>query len=160
MERWCYRCSVGCGRLLTLSVCLSGNSQAQIKKGHWYNRRPSGFSYNLNSVFLVKEFPTLPKKGLSEARLPVNVYVIEYAAKLITTNLTAKFFNENFVKKIPTFWQSGLNKSTFKYIWNLRLSLKTAPRCRLQGGKIKLQSKLMFNSKRGLWKTIKTNSQI
>ena len=23
-----------CGRLLTLSVCLSGNSQAQIKKGH------------------------------------------------------------------------------------------------------------------------------
>jgi hypothetical protein len=64
---------------------------------------PSGFSYNLNSVFLVKEFPTLPKKGLSEARLPVNVYVIEYAAKLITTNLTTKFFNENFVKKIPTF---------------------------------------------------------
>ena len=27
--------------------------------------------------------------------------------------------------------------------------LKTAPRCRLQGGKIKLQSKLMFNSKKG-----------
>ena len=26
-------------------------------------------------------------------------------------------------------------------------SLKTAPRCRLQGGKIKLQSKLMFNLK-------------
>ena len=24
----------GCGRLLTLSVCLAGNSQAQIKKGH------------------------------------------------------------------------------------------------------------------------------
>ena len=23
-----------CGRLLTLSVCLAGNSQAQIKKGH------------------------------------------------------------------------------------------------------------------------------
>ena len=28
--------------------------------------------------------------------------------------------------------------------------LKTAPRCRLQGGKIKLQSKLMFNSKKGV----------
>lgn len=28
--------------------------------------------------------------------------------------------------------------------------LKTAPRCRLQGGKIKLQSKLMFNYEKGV----------
>ena len=151
---------LGCGRLLTLSVCLSGNSQAQIKKGHWYNRRPSGFSYGLNSVFSPSDFRRSPK-GLSEARLPVNAYVIEYAAKLYTTNLTTKFFNENFVKKNPDFFTVGtwINQRS-KNICNLRLSLKTAPRCRLQGGKIKLQSKLMFNSKRGLWKTIKTNSQI
>jgi hypothetical protein len=44
---------------------------------------------------------------MSEARLPVNVYVIEYAAKLITTNLTTKFFNENFVKKNPDFLTVG-----------------------------------------------------
>jgi hypothetical protein len=123
-----------CGKALDLSVCLAGNSQAQIKKGHWYNRRPSGFSYNLNSVFLVKEFPTLPKKGLSEARLPVNVYVIEYAAKLITTNLTTKFFNENFVKKNPDFLTVGtwINQRS-KNIWNLRLSFKNRPALQVAG---------------------------
>lgn len=33
---------LGCGRLLTLSVCLSGNSQAQIKKGALIQSPPLG----------------------------------------------------------------------------------------------------------------------
>lgn len=92
-----------CGRLLTLSVCLTGNSQAQIKKGALKQSPPLGVFLSIQTVYFGQGISDAPQKGLSEARLPVNVYVIEYAAKLYTTNLTAKFFNENFVKKIPTF---------------------------------------------------------
>ena len=91
-----------CGRLLTLSVCQSGNSQAQIKKGIDVIAA-LGVFLSIQIVYFGQGISDAPQKGLSEARLPVNVYVIEYAAKLITTNLTTKFFNENFVKKIPTF---------------------------------------------------------
>jgi hypothetical protein len=64
------------------------------------------------------------------------VYVIEYAAKLITTNLTTKFFNENFVKKIPTFDGRDLNKSTFKIIYGIcGFSLKNRPALQVAGRK-------------------------
>ena len=48
----------------------------------------------------------LPKRTVG-GQVSRNVYIIEYAAKLITTNLTTKFFNENFVKKNPDFLAVG-----------------------------------------------------
>jgi hypothetical protein len=58
----------------------------------------------------------------------VNVYVIEYAAKLITTNLTTKFFNENFVKKKSRLFDGrDLNKSTFKKYMEFTTFFKKPP---------------------------------
>jgi hypothetical protein len=64
------------------------------------------------------------------------VYVIEYAAKLITTNLTTKFFNENFVKKSRLFDGRDLNKSTFKIIYGIYgLAFKNRPTLQVAGRK-------------------------
>lgn len=92
-----------CCKALDLSVCLAGNSQAQIKKGALIQSPHLGV-FLRPKLFFSPRISDAPPKGLSEARLPVNVYVIEYAAKLRTTKLTAKFFNENFVKKSRLFY--------------------------------------------------------
>ena len=83
-------------------ICVPfGQFSGSNQKGALIQSPPLGV-FLRPKIFSSSDFRRSPK-GLSEARLPVNVYVIEYAAKLYTTNLTTKFFNENFVKKIPTF---------------------------------------------------------
>ena len=89
-----------CGRLLIYLCAFRAIIRLKSKRDIDTIAVPRGFPKTEN--FSSSDFRRSPK-GLSEARLPVNVYVVEYAAKLRTTNLTAKFFNENFVKKIPTF---------------------------------------------------------
>lgn len=92
-------------RLLIYLCALRAILRLKLKRGIDTIAAPRGFPKTEN--VLVLGFSDAPQKGLSEARLPVNVYVIEYAAKLITTNLTTKFFNENFVKKNPDFLTVG-----------------------------------------------------
>ena len=89
-------------RLLIYLCALRAILRLKLKSGIDTIAATRGF-LSIQIVYFGQGISDAPKKGLSEARLPVNVYVIEYAAKLYTTNLTAKFFNENFVKKIPTF---------------------------------------------------------
>ena len=89
-------------------ICVPfGQFSGSNQKGALIQSPPLGVFLSIQIVYFGQGISDAPQKGLSEARLPVNVYVIEYAAKLITTNLTTKFFNENFVKKNPDFFTVG-----------------------------------------------------
>ena len=152
MEHWCYRRSAAVeGSWLICVPCgqFSGSNQ----KGALIQSPPRGVFLRPKN-FSSSDFRRSPK-GLSEARLPVNVYVIEYAAKLITTNLTTKFFNENFVKKNPDFLTVGtwINQRS-NDIWNMWIFFKNRPTLQVAGRKklnfnLNLEN-LMFNLKKGV----------
>ena len=76
---------------LGLSCASTGISQGHSKSG-------------IDTIAATRGFRRFFKFGCQASR---NVYVIEYAAKLLSTKLTTKFFNENFVKKNPDFLTVG-----------------------------------------------------
>lgn len=82
----CCRSAVVVG--LGLSCASTGISQGHSKSG-------------IDTIAATRGFRR-SKKKIVGGQASRERYML-YAAKLRTTNLTTKFFNKNFVKKIPTF---------------------------------------------------------